>query len=76
MTSRIPNLCGSCFHYIPDDGTCKAFPLGVPDEILRLGGDHRTPVLGDKGVVFQAKHNPRAQARLQEWEQFNNAKFA
>lgn len=73
MTTRIPNLCRACIHYVPDDGTCDAFPRGVPDDILLLGGDHRTSLGVDNGVVFEPRSTPRAQLILQEWEQFNAA---
>lgn len=71
MTKKFPNLCSGCFFYIPDDGSCKAFPRGIPDEILRLGGDHRTTVGGDRGIVFQQKQTERARAAVEEWERFN-----
>ena len=32
--------------------TCTAFPAGIPDEIIRLGYDHRNPFEGDGGVLF------------------------
>ncbi len=47
-------LCNRCQH--KGKGiTCKAFPNGIPMEILR-SGEHYTPVSGDHGVVFLEKH--------------------
>lgn len=34
--------------------TCKAFPNGIPMEILR-SGEHFLPVPGDNGIVFEAR---------------------
>jgi len=31
---------------------CKAFPNGIPDEILHNKFDHRNAFLGDKGIQF------------------------
>lgn len=57
--------CYSCAHYLGlryvDDQysrqefTCKAFPLGIPQEILVEGFDHRKPYLGDHGIRYQPK---------------------
>lgn len=31
---------------------CEAFPDGIPDDIARLGYDHRNPFPGDNGIMF------------------------
>lgn len=45
-----------CVHYDFDADrdlrVCAAFPDGVPDEIVRLGFDHRNPYEGDNGIRF------------------------
>lgn len=50
-------ICGMCRHR-SDEGDdtaarCAAFPNGIPDEILRLGFDHRMPFDGDGGIMFE-----------------------
>ena len=52
-------ICVDCVHFRADeeDGlsmppTCRAFPSGIPDEILRQGFDHREPFEGDGGIRF------------------------
>lgn len=55
-----PFLCVYCAHRIftpPQDDlwpVCKAYPDGVPSEIVDNEWDHRKPQPGDNGVVFVA----------------------
>ena len=49
---KIP--CTSCKHY-NKDLTCKAFPDGIPIEILDWKHDHRTPFEGDSGIQYEPK---------------------
>lgn len=67
-------ICQACTRYAPPNtwadppvlvGTCEAFPEGIPVAI-RTGGDHRTPVEGDGGVVFELE--PGMESWLQAWE--------
>lgn len=50
-------LCTACVHFAHDDETgdpvCAAFPGGIPDEIIRLGFDHRNEYPGDNDVRFE-----------------------
>ena len=55
MISR--SICHSCAlfeDYDPEDPGefCEAFPQGIPDEIIRLGFDHRNEYPGDNGIRF------------------------
>lgn len=56
-------FCKNCTMFTPDGITCKAWPEGVPEEIL-LGHDHRK-ALGDEkdNVLFEAKN----QKAFDEW---------
>lgn len=49
-------LCTSCVHFGEDpetgDPACPGFPEGIPDEIIRLGFDHRNEYPGDGGYRF------------------------
>lgn len=52
--------CLHCRHFNflePDDEeqapSCAAFPLGIPDEIIRQGFDHRHEYPGDDGIRFE-----------------------
>ncbi len=62
-----PRLCPSCVHWNLETDTCKAFPRGVPLSIM-LGADHRRPIAGDGGVVFEQKEGEQAAQNLQMWK--------
>lgn len=55
MTIRAMPICPGCVRYHqPTAGLlkCDAFPLGIPDPILRNEADHRQPFEGDHGILF------------------------
>ncbi len=52
MKPLIPPLCDTCVHFSPDF-TCKAFPAGIPDEIVFSLVDHRIPFRDDGGVTYE-----------------------
>ena len=43
--------CIKCKHYIAD-GTCEAYPSGIPSEILIGGNKHSTKMPGDNGIQY------------------------
>ena len=45
--------CFICQHLI-DGTTCKAFPDGIPLEVLEGDHDHLEPIDGDHGIQFLA----------------------
>jgi hypothetical protein len=56
MTSLPPPLCLTCVHYgrPPVGGLpCKAFPKGIPDDILSSKVIHTAPYPGDHGIRYQ-----------------------
>lgn len=55
-------MCATCTRN-RGDGTCEAFPGGIPRSILLNSVDHRVPQEGDGGLVYDPK--PGAVAR--EW---------
>jgi len=40
-------ICESCIHFTPLAGGCKAFPEGIPEEILE-SNKHDKPIKGQK----------------------------
>lgn len=47
-------LCDFCKHYNSEkQGSCAAFPRGIPDEILAGKVGHVLPMEGDGGIVFE-----------------------
>jgi hypothetical protein len=60
MTQTITPKCFECLYYIGIDAVfkievCRAFPRGIPDEILHGNKSHETPVAGDRGLQFKHK---------------------
>lgn len=57
MPLRLPVLCNICIwnEDSNEDGNpaCKAFPSGIPDEMLTGEADHRSPFPDDRGVRFE-----------------------
>jgi hypothetical protein len=47
-------VCMDCKHH-KGDLTCKAFPDGIPEEIIMGNSDHSKPFPGDNGVQFEPK---------------------
>lgn len=47
--------CNTCKHFTPFTITCKAFPEGIPEEILGGEDDHKLPVRGDRGLRYESK---------------------
>lgn len=47
--------CLNCKNFDPltDPPACKAFPGGIPNEILWAEVDHRQPIEGDGGIRFE-----------------------
>lgn len=47
-------ICLNCQYY-NNDMTCKAFPKGIPENILFDGDNHNKSVKGDNGIIFELK---------------------
>jgi hypothetical protein len=45
--------CTFCAHRSPDGTRCRAFPNGIPVEILFNEHDHSTAFQGDNGILYQ-----------------------
>ena len=48
--------CFRCKHFVLElfNWHCKAFPEGIPEDILENGNQHTSPVKGDHGIQFEA----------------------
>ena len=44
--------CNFCAHRSPDGSKCRAYPNGIPVEILFNEHDHFTPFQGDNGIRY------------------------
>lgn len=64
--SGIGSICFACEHRLGT--TCKAFPQGIPDQILYGAFDHREPYPGDNGIRFKLAKGPAAKAALEAYE--------
>jgi len=46
--------CLTCANLIDNfEETCRAFPKGIPKEILSNENDHKKPVEGDQGIQYE-----------------------
>ena len=52
MQVELPQ-CTSCAHFDATSWKCKAFPNGIPYEIVSGQHDHRKPFPGDGGVLYE-----------------------
>jgi hypothetical protein len=51
-------ICMDCKHFNSDNRkglTCKAFPYGIPEEIITNKVDHKKPYKNDNGIQFVEK---------------------
>ena len=51
-------LCSDCWRFDTSNkikNVCKAYPGGIPEEILIGKVDHRRPYKGDHGILFEGK---------------------
>lgn len=49
-------LCSECKHLFKSKKgmpSCRAYPNGIPREILTLEADHTKPYKGDNGIQFE-----------------------
>lgn len=52
--TTIISQCLDCKHFIDDTKfTCKAFPDGIPDDLVFNKVSHKKPYEGDKGIQFE-----------------------
>lgn len=66
MTRRSPSQCRACARF-RSDGTCKAYPDGIPGDMLFFGEDHRAPRSGDHGVQFVPGESDAQKEAFADW---------
>ena len=56
MQVPVESSCISCIRLKSkgSDPSCKAFPNGIPEEILNGSHDHRKPFKGDNGIRYKS----------------------
>lgn len=46
-------ICNECVNVFANGENCKAYPRGIPVEILTGKVNHRKPYKGDNGIQFE-----------------------
>lgn len=46
------SICPWCKYKTPNQGTCSAYPEGIPETFLAGETDHIQPASGDSGIQF------------------------
>ena len=55
--TTLASQCAACKHLnrdIVNRNVCKAFPNGIPDDVLWNLRSHQESIDGDSGIVFEA----------------------
>lgn len=55
----ISDQCYTCRHYSGSQ-SCRAFPGGIPEEIMSGRHDHRTPYDGDHDILWEQDDGPES----------------
>jgi hypothetical protein len=53
MSTGARPQCDYCTRLARFGFQCKAFPQGIPEDILKGRHDHRKPYSGDNGIQFE-----------------------
>ncbi len=48
-------ICNKCIHVRDDGLRCRAFPEGIPEEVLTGRHDHHFPHPDDMGIHFERR---------------------
>ena len=56
-------LCWQCKHF-HRNAACKAFPKGIPADILCSKADHHQPYPGDRGIHFEPVEESRPLTKM------------
>ena len=70
MTTVMPSLCLAC-RRLKDGNVCAAFPEGIPNNIILYGADHRQPIRGDNGILFEMSARPTAPKAFNDWRELH-----
>jgi hypothetical protein len=67
--TTLPVICLACTRY--DGLACSSFPDGIPEAIVRLGGDHRVSIAGE--LPFDRAPGAAADEAFADWLAFHSA---
>lgn len=68
---QVPSVCDSCIHRI-SDGTCDAFPGGIPEQFILDAEPHTTPTTSQKNKIVW-EFAPGTETEFQDWKEYREA---
>ena len=66
LSAQQLSRCSACEHRNWMLDNCKAFPQGIPQELLRSLVEHTKPYPGDHGIQYKAKYDDEDDEEAQE----------
>jgi len=64
--------CALCKNHIANTFNCKAFPKGIPDEIILGENKHTEPFPGDHGIQFEPREDEEEEDEVEKTDDWRS----